>query len=46
MAGYTYETRREARKARQAGEVVVKVEGGYTLFTCEYYKVWKKNAHC
>jgi len=46
MAGYTYETRREARRARQHGEVVVKVEGGYMLFTYEYYKVWKKLAHC
>jgi len=37
-----YETRYQARKARRYGEVVVKVEGGYALMSCEFYRIWKR----
>lgn len=38
----TYETRREARKARSAGETVIKVNGRYAIVSNAFYRVWKR----
>ena len=37
-----YTSRYYAKKAASGDEVVVKVEGGYTVMTADYYNTWKK----
>lgn len=36
-----YTTRYQARKAARGGEVVVKVDGGYTVMTARDYQIWR-----
>jgi len=38
----TYETKREANKARNAGETVIRVDGGFAVVSNEFYRIWKK----
>jgi hypothetical protein len=47
MKGYDdltglFKTRYYAKKYAKGDEVVVKVEGGYTVMTADYYNTWKK----
>ena len=37
-----YDTRYQARKAATGGEVVVKVNGGYTVMSARDYQIWRK----
>lgn len=37
-----YETRYKAKKAATGDDVVVKVEGGYTVMSASDYQIWKK----
>lgn len=37
-----YETRYKAKKAATGDDVVVKVEGGYTVRSASDYQVWKR----
>lgn len=37
-----YETRYKAKKAATGDDVVVKVEGGYTVMSASDYQVWKR----
>lgn len=46
MKGYDdfkglYESRYYAKKYAKGNEVVVKVDGGYTIMDANYYKTWK-----
>ena len=36
-----YKNRYQAQKAKRGGEVVVKVEGGYTLMDARDYRIWR-----
>lgn len=47
MKGYDdltglFKTRYYAKKYAKGDEVVVKVEGGYTVMTADYYNTWKE----
>lgn len=37
-----YESKREARRAKNVGETVIKVNGGYAVISNEFYRIWKK----
>lgn len=37
-----YDTRYKARKAATGDDVVVKVEGGYTVMTVRNYQIWRR----
>lgn len=36
-----YETRYKAKKAATSDDVVVKIEGGYTVMSASDYQIWK-----
>lgn len=36
-----YKNRYQATKHKKNGDVVVKVEGGYTVMTAQDYRIWK-----
>ena len=37
-----YKNRYQAKKAAGYGDIVVRVEGGYTVMSAENYKIWKR----
>lgn len=37
-----YTTRCQARKAALGGEIIVKVDGGYTIMAARQYQVWRR----
>lgn len=46
MKGYDdytglFKSRYYAKKYAKYGEIVVKVDGGYTVMTADFYRIWK-----
>jgi len=37
-----YETKREAKKARNRGESIIRIDEGYAVISDAFYRIWKK----